>query len=121
MKSTHLVYLLCCLECFVTVNSVIIDYNNPTVVTSYGTVKGRTLDGISSINRRYVQFIGVPYARPPTGSDRFQVIVSTLKDQRLSTLLSFNLVTLQNLLQSCLHWLIHTRILCKDSVTFHIS
>lgn len=54
---------------------VVIDANNPIVQTQYGQIRGKPFQFSSSINtqRTVVQFIGVPYARPPTGVDRFMV------------------------------------------------
>lgn len=43
-----------------------------TVVTKSGTVKGYQLP--SSFDYHYLNFFGIPYAKPPVGELRFKVI-----------------------------------------------
>ncbi|CAG2177933.1 unnamed protein product, partial [Oppiella nova] len=54
--------------------SVQIDYNSPQVQTAYGPIRGKpypySTTGTAG-QKQVVAFIGVPYARPPTGYDRF--------------------------------------------------
>ncbi len=54
----------------------VIDYKNPIAQTVYGQIRGKpytyTTTGTSNA-RQVVAFIGVPYARPPTGVNRFLV------------------------------------------------
>ncbi len=53
---------------------VVIDYDNPIVDTLYGQVRGKPYIYSSSETARHaVAFIGVPYANPPTGINRFRV------------------------------------------------
>ena len=58
-------------------DSVIIDYNNPIAQTAYGQVRGKqylySSNGTGITVRQVVAFIGVPYARPPVGVNRFLV------------------------------------------------
>jgi hypothetical protein len=54
----------------------VIDYNNPIAQTVYGQVRGKqyTYSSTGAAGARHVvAFIGVPYARSPTGVDRFLV------------------------------------------------
>ena len=58
-------------------NSAVIDYSNPVVQTNSGQIRGKPYTwqttGTSPAVRQVVEFIGIPYARPPTGYDRFRV------------------------------------------------
>ena len=54
---------------------------DPVVNTRYGLVRGSTYR-VTSQNQpgrtfQFLQFIGVPYAAPPTGSNRFRVSFSS--------------------------------------------
>lgn len=54
--------------------SWIVDFNNPVVHTQYGSIRGRIDERKSKFNRRPIcSFISIPFARPPIGSNRFQV------------------------------------------------
>lgn len=53
-----------------------LDPNNPIVQTKWGPVRGTIYKPSHSLfNRPFqiVQFVGVPYASPPTGTNRFRV------------------------------------------------
>jgi hypothetical protein len=44
----------------------------PLVNTEYGMLKG--IKSLSRGGREYFEFLGIPYAKPPVGSLRFEVI-----------------------------------------------
>lgn len=56
-----------------------------TVVTKSGPVKGYKMP--SSFEYEYVNFFGIPYAKPPVGDLRFKVIAAQTVALRLSFLL----------------------------------
>lgn len=92
-------------------NYAFIDPNNPIVQTQFGPVKGakyvpsqslisnRIFDGIS-----YVQFIGIPYAAPPTGVNRFRVTLNSFQLAKIPMIVL--LISLQDHLQNGLRNLI---------------
>lgn len=47
---------------------------DPIVNTNFGKVQGQ--DVTTRCGRQVVQFLGIPYAKPPTGNLRFQVHVN---------------------------------------------
>lgn len=49
-----------------------LDENDPVVTTSYGKLRGVKKELNNEILGPVVQFLGVPYAAPPTGERRFQ-------------------------------------------------
>ena len=61
--------------------TAIIDYTNPVAQTAYGQIRGKPYTYASTgtgASRQVVAFIGVPYARPPTGYDRFLVSLNSI-------------------------------------------
>ena len=44
---------------------------SPVVTTNYGQVKG--VISISREGKQYYEYLGIPYAKPPTGNLRFEV------------------------------------------------
>lgn len=57
-----------------------IDVNNPVVQTQFGPVRGARYQLASPLNSKLasqniVAFIGIPYAAPPTGANRFGVSI----------------------------------------------
>ena len=49
-----------------------LDENDPVVTTTYGRLRGMKKELNNEILGPVVQFLGVPYASPPTGERRFQ-------------------------------------------------
>lgn len=49
-----------------------LDENDPVVTTTYGRLRGIKKELNNEILGPVVQFLGVPYAAPPTGERRFQ-------------------------------------------------
>jgi hypothetical protein len=73
IKSVILVVVIVILNCYYSLCAVI-DYENPLAQTVFGQVRGRKYTFSSSGGVKNVAaFIGIPYARPPTGADRFAV------------------------------------------------
>lgn len=48
------------------------DENDPVVITTYGKLRGIKKELNNEILGPVVQFLGIPYAAPPTGERRFQ-------------------------------------------------
>lgn len=70
-----------------------------TVTTKSGPVKGYKIS--SSFDYRYINFVGIPYAKPPVGELRFKVcppmsITSTIFLHESGTLIPINLFWLNN-------------------------
>lgn len=55
-----------------TVSAQKLDENDPVVTTTYGKLRGVKKELNNEILGPVVQFLGVPYAAPPTGERRFQ-------------------------------------------------
>ncbi|KAM4548064.1 neuroligin-1 isoform 3-T4 [Odontesthes bonariensis] len=64
--------LLLLLACPVVVLAQKLDENDPVVTTAYGKLRGIKKELNNEILGPVVQFLGVPYASPPTGERRFQ-------------------------------------------------
>ncbi|KAG9510248.1 Neuroligin-4, Y-linked [Fragariocoptes setiger] len=69
-------YLKCVYYCVLILPSLasswIVDFNEPTVHTQYGTIRGKIDERKTRFNRRPIcTFLSIPYARPPVGSNRF--------------------------------------------------
>ena len=78
MKYLILISLLIINHLFDEINCVTINPENPVVTTRYGQVRGRSYQNSGSsgpgiTQKPYVQFIGIPYAKAPTGGLRFMV------------------------------------------------
>ncbi|XP_072295376.1 neuroligin-1-like [Eucyclogobius newberryi] len=58
--------------CPLTVLAEKLDENDPVVTTTYGRLRGIKKELNNEILGPVVQFLGVPYAAPPTGERRFQ-------------------------------------------------
>ncbi|CAL1593106.1 unnamed protein product [Knipowitschia caucasica] len=58
--------------CALTANAEKLDENDPVVTTVYGRLRGIKKELNNEILGPVVQFLGVPYAAPPTGERRFQ-------------------------------------------------
>ena len=78
MKYLILISLLIINNLLNEINCVNINPDNPVVTTRYGQVRGRSYQNSGSsgpgiTQKPYVQFIGIPYAKAPTGGLRFMV------------------------------------------------
>ena len=78
MKYLILISLLIINNLLNEINCVNINPDNPVVTTRYGQVRGTPYQNSGSggpgiTQKPYVQFIGIPYAKAPTGSLRFMV------------------------------------------------
>ena len=78
MKYLILISLLIINNLLNEINCVNINPDNPVVTTRYGQVRGRSYQNSGSsgpgiTQKPYVQFIGIPYAKAPTGGLRVMV------------------------------------------------
>lgn len=64
--------LLLLQACPAAVSAQKLDENDPVVTTTYGKLRGIKKELNNEILGPVVQFLGVPYAAPPTGERRFQ-------------------------------------------------
>lgn len=72
MSSLLWLGLLFLQACTAEVLSQKLDENDPVVTTTYGRLRGVKKELNNEILGPVVQFLGVPYAAPPTGERRFQ-------------------------------------------------
>lgn len=68
-----------------------INLNNPDVALSYCTVRGVEYPLSTGTQQRYkiLSYIGIPYAIPPVGTDRFRVSLPVIKSHQVLSTPSF--------------------------------
>jgi len=57
--------------------------DSPTVQTENGSLKGKV--SVSRNGRRFYEYLGIPYAQPPVGELRYEVIISQLNQKSFIT------------------------------------
>lgn len=78
--AVHRVSLFIVIYCYLLtfVGCWIVDFNNPIVHTQYGSIRGKIDERKTKFNRRPIcTFLSIPFARPPTGSNRFLVSITS--------------------------------------------
>jgi hypothetical protein len=74
-KKVFVAVFCCAIAYYYTITqSEWIDHGGPTVSTKYGKLKG--IKSVSRGGKEYFEFLGIPYAKPPTKNLRFEVCIN---------------------------------------------
>ena len=66
-------------------------FDSTLVVTELGPIRGKRYESVTKFYKRQINaFIGIPYARPPLGVNRFRVLYNQLYNSTMVILVDYN-------------------------------